>query len=48
MDPRELLAPVKLFVLDMDGTFYLDDNIIPNSVGWYLREGDTDLPTAES
>ena len=28
--------------------FRLDDNIIPNSVGWYLREGDTDLPTAES
>ena len=28
--------------------FRLDDAIIPNSVGWYLREGDTDLPTAES
>lgn len=28
--------------------FRLDDDIIPNSVGWYLREGDTDLPTAES
>lgn len=26
--------------------FRLDDNVIPNSVGWYLREGDTDLPEA--
>ena len=28
--------------------FRLDEAIIPNSVGWYLREGDTDLPAAES
>lgn len=24
--------------------FRYDDDVIPNSVGWYLREGDTDLP----
>jgi len=28
--------------------FRLDDSVIPNSVGWYLREGDTDLPEAEA
>ena len=28
--------------------FRYDDATIPNSVGWKLREGDTDLPTAET
>ena len=28
--------------------FRYDDATVPNSVGWYLREGDTDLPQAES
>lgn len=39
--PRELLRPVRLFVLDMDGTFYLDDHIIPGSLDFIQRARNT-------
>ena len=31
-DRKELMDGIKLFVLDMDGTFYLGDRIIPGSL----------------
>lgn len=34
---RRLLQGIKLFVLDMDGTFYLGDNIIPGSLEFLER-----------
>lgn len=40
-DYRELLRPIKLFVLDMDGTFYLDSNIIPGSLDFIQKVQDT-------
>ena len=33
----ELLRSIKLFVLDMDGTFYLGENIIPGSLKFLDR-----------
>lgn len=36
-DKSEILKKIKLFVLDMDGTFYLSDDIIPGSLE-FLRK----------
>ena len=41
IDRRALLDPIKLFVLDMDGTFYLDENIIPGSLDFIQKVRDT-------
>ncbi len=37
MDKRELLRDVELFVLDMDGTFYLGDRILDGSLAFLER-----------
>ena len=37
MDRKELLKEIELFVLDMDGTFYLDDQILEGSLD-FLEE----------
>ena len=37
MDRERLLCETELFVLDMDGTFYLDDQILDGSLD-FLRE----------
>ncbi|MDR1571238.1 MAG: HAD-IIA family hydrolase [Clostridiales Family XIII bacterium] len=36
-EKREVLAGIRLFVLDMDGTFYLGDRIIDGSLGFIER-----------
>lgn len=36
-DKSALLKEIKLFVLDMDGTFYLGDRILPNSLRFIAR-----------
>lgn len=41
MTIAELLRPIKLFVLDMDGTFYLDNRIIPGSLEFIQKVKDT-------
>lgn len=42
MDSRRvMLSTVRLFVLDMDGTFYLDDTIIPGSLDFIRRTEET-------
>ena len=34
MDKKKLLEDTDLFVLDMDGTFYLGDNILPGALSF--------------
>ena len=34
---KALLEKIKLFVLDLDGTFYLGDRILPNSMPFVER-----------
>ena len=41
MDKGELLKRIKVFVLDMDGTFYLGENILPDSLRFIARVRET-------
>ncbi|MDR3365149.1 MAG: HAD-IIA family hydrolase [Clostridiales Family XIII bacterium] len=41
MDKRALLENIKLFVLDMDGTFYLGERILPGSLRFISRVRET-------
>lgn len=41
MNKRALLEKIKLFVLDMDGTFYLGDRILPESLRFVRRANET-------
>lgn len=41
MNAAELLRPVRLFVLDMDGTFYLGDRVIPGALDFIRKVRDT-------
>ena len=34
MEKREILKETELFVLDMDGTFYLDTDVLGRGVGF--------------
>jgi len=40
-EKRELLKDIKLFVLDLDGTFYLGDRILPDSMRFIARVRET-------
>ena len=41
MDKDRLLKKIKVFVLDMDGTFYLGDRILPDSLRFIARVRET-------
>ena len=41
MDKNEVLKHIKLFVLDMDGTFYLGDRLLPDSLRFVARVRET-------
>ena len=43
MDKKKLLEEIDLFVLDMDGTFYMGDTIIEGALDFIrvCREGQT-------
>ncbi|MGN0985064.1 MAG: HAD-IIA family hydrolase [Candidatus Enterenecus sp.] len=41
MTTTELLRPIRLFVLDMDGTFYLGDRVIPGAPDFIQKVRDT-------
>ena len=42
-DKHKLLSEIELFVLDMDGTFYLGENMIEGSLDFIQKVKDTGL-----